>query len=72
MPTQHVLVDIGASRSFAYRWHGKPDDNQPLNIGDRVLLPANFITPEPFWGTVVGFGNGGYDGELAEVIQRGR
>lgn len=71
MPTQVVQVDIGAKRTFAYRWHGKPDDNAPLNIGDRVLLPGNFYTPEPFWGVVAAFGEQGYTGPLAEIMERG-
>lgn len=73
MPTQYVQVKISDtnSRSYAYRWHGNATDQRPLNIGDRVLLPANVITPEPFWGTVVAFGSEGYTGPMAEVIERG-
>lgn len=62
---QAVQVDIGAARPFSYEWHGQ----EPLKVGDRVLLPANWVRPDPFVGTVVEIGTE-YTGELASVLEK--
>jgi hypothetical protein len=56
---------------YAYRWTGPG----PLQIGDRVLLPANWLSeikqgPGPFPGTVTGFGRNGYDGPLSSIVRK--
>jgi hypothetical protein len=61
------IVDVGG---YAYRWRGEA----PLEIGDRVLLPENYVSrlrngPGPFEGTVTGCGTT-YRGPLASVLRR--
>jgi hypothetical protein len=61
------IVDVGG---YAYRWRGET----PLEIGDRVLLPENYVSrlrhgPGPLEGTVTGFGTT-YQGPLAFVLRR--
>jgi hypothetical protein len=62
---QIVRVDGG----YAYTWPG-----EPLAIGDRVLLPENWLSAVkhghgPFQGTVTGFGTD-YDGVMSAVIKK--
>lgn len=62
---QIVVVDSG----YSYRWGG-----EPLKIGDRVMLPANWLSeikngPGPFPGTVTAIGSS-YQGELSAIVRK--
>lgn len=70
-PTRMVVdarqvVEVGR---YAYAWAGP----EPLKVGDRVLLPENWLTrmdsPGPFEGTVTQLGTA-YTGELSQIIQK--
>jgi hypothetical protein len=61
---QIVPVDIGESRPFAYIWGG-----EPLTVGDRVLLPANWFRTSPFEGEVVKVGSS-YHGAMVDVLRK--
>lgn len=55
---------------YAYRWNG----STPLQIGERVVLPANWLSGTirdsgPFEGTVTGLGTT-YQGQLSRIIRR--
>lgn len=55
---------------YAYRWSGET----PLDIGDRVLLPENYVSrlkdgPGPVEATVTGLGTT-YQGPLAFVLRK--
>lgn len=65
-----VRFEGSGEKTFAYQWEWAPT-REPLNIGDRVLVPSNWRTPVPSWGTVAGFGAGGYFGPLAKILERG-
>ncbi|WP_285731987.1 hypothetical protein [Nocardiopsis sp. ATB16-24] len=61
------VVQVGG---YAYRWRGRP----PLAVGDRVLLPENYVSrmkygPGPMEGTVTGLGTT-YRGPLAFILRR--
>jgi hypothetical protein len=61
---QVVVVD-----GYTYRWGG-----EPLKVGDRVLLPANWLSEVkhgkgPFPGTVTAIGSS-YDGEMSAIIRK--
>jgi hypothetical protein len=61
---QVVVVD-----GYTYRWGG-----EPLKVGDRVLLPANWLSEVkhgkgPFPGTVTAMGSS-YDGEMSAIIRK--
>lgn len=54
---------------YAYRWGG-----EPLKVGDRVLLPANWLSEVkhgkgPFPGTVTAIGSS-YDGDMSAIIRK--
>jgi hypothetical protein len=56
--------------SYAYLWSGQPD----LTVGDRVLLPENYVSrlkhgPGPVEGAVTGLGTT-YDGALDRILRR--
>jgi hypothetical protein len=61
---QIVSVDVGGSRLFAYIW-----DGEPLAVGDRVLLPANWLNRRPFEGEVAKIGSS-YQGEMTGVLRK--
>jgi hypothetical protein len=61
---QVVSVDIGGSRLLAYTWSG-----EPLAVGDRVLLPANWLYASPFEGKVVKVGSS-YQGAMVGVLRK--
>jgi hypothetical protein len=61
---QIVSVDIGESRPFAYIWGG-----EPLTVGDRVLLPANWFRTSPFEGEVVKVGSS-FQGAMVDVLRK--
>jgi hypothetical protein len=61
------VVTVGR---YAYRWSGET----PLEIGDRVLLPENYVSrvrhgPGPVEAIVTGLGTT-YQGPLAFVLRR--
>ncbi|MEU8890417.1 hypothetical protein [Streptomyces sp. NPDC048442] len=61
------VVDVGG---YAYRWCG----SEPLKIGDRVLLPENYLSrlrngPGPMLGVVRKLGTT-YRGPLADIVRR--
>lgn len=66
MADQVVLVLFGADKPYAYRWTG----DEPLNVGDRVLLPPNWRTDEPFVGRVVSLDGSGWRGNLVEILEK--
>jgi hypothetical protein len=61
---QVVLVEIGGSRPLSYTW-----DGDPLAVGDRVLLQANWLYTSPFEGTVVKVGSS-YQGAMVDVLRK--
>lgn len=64
--SQVVMVLFGNGKPYAYRWTGE----QPLEVGDRVLLPANWYTEEPFTGRVVSLDGNGWRGNLVEILEK--
>jgi hypothetical protein len=61
------IVQVGR---YAYQWDG----GEPLAIGDRVLLPANWLSaikdgPGPFEGVVTQLGTS-YMGPLSRIVRR--
>lgn len=61
------VIEVGR---YAYRWRG----DTPLEVGDRVLLPQNWLSrmkdgPGPTEGVVTGLG-ATYRGELSFIIGR--
>lgn len=46
---QYVGVKLG-TRVYSYQWY---DDVVPMKLGDRVIVPANFVSEFPSFGTVV-------------------
>ncbi len=61
------VVSVGR---YAYRWRGSP----PLTVGDRVLLPENWLSrkkdgPGPWTGVITELGTT-YTGMLAHVVDR--
>lgn len=61
------IVEVGG---YAYRWRG----DEPLQVGDRVLLPENYVSRMkegrgPFQGVVTGLGTT-YRGNLSTIISR--
>jgi hypothetical protein len=56
------VVQVGR---YAYAWAGR----EPLEIGDRVLLPGNWLYPKPSEDTVTGQGTS-YTGTLSEIIRK--
>ncbi|MFJ4829306.1 hypothetical protein ACIP79_05175 [Streptomyces sp. NPDC088747] len=63
----HQVVDVGG---YAYRWRG----STPLEIGDRVLLPENYVSrmkngPGPTLGVVSKLGTT-YRGPLSDIVRR--
>ena len=62
---QLVIVDD----RYTYRW-----DGEPLQVGDRVLLPENWLSAVkhghgPFPGVITSLGSA-YQGELSRVIRK--
>ncbi|MET9297443.1 hypothetical protein [Streptomyces sp. NPDC003077] len=63
----HQVVDVGG---YAYRWRG----NTPLEVGDRVLLPENYVSrmrsgPGPTVGIVSQLGST-YRGHMSFIVGR--
>jgi len=61
------VVEVGR---YSYRLAGEP----PLAIGDKVLLPENWLSAikdghGPQVGTITGFGTR-YQGQLARILRR--
>jgi hypothetical protein len=64
---QVVQVQMaGAQRAYGYAWKGE----EPLELGEWVMLPGNVVSPEGCKGKVTGFGRDGYNGPLKEVMSR--
>jgi hypothetical protein len=64
---QVVQVQMaGAQKSYGYAWKGE----EPLELGEWVMLPGNVVSPEGCKGKVTGFGRDGYNGPLKEVVSR--
>jgi hypothetical protein len=61
---QIVSVSIGGSRLLAYTW-----DGEPLAVGDRVLLPPNWLNTSPFEGEVAKVGSS-YQGPMVGVLRK--
>jgi hypothetical protein len=61
--SRHQIVTCDGG--YAYTWAG-PD---PLAVGDRVMLPANYVNRAPFEGTVTGIGSS-YRGVLSAVLRK--
>jgi hypothetical protein len=62
---QVVVIEGG----LTYHWDGEP----PLEVGDRVLLPENWLSrartgPGPWEGTVAQLGSD-YQGQTVSVLQ---
>jgi hypothetical protein len=53
----------GAEGGYAYRC---TDDS--VGVGDIVKVPGTFLHRAPQLATIIGFGLGGYDGEVASVL----
>jgi hypothetical protein len=60
--SQLVTVD----GRYTYRWPG----DEPLEVGDLVLLPGNWLIRDPFPGTVTALDGGSYDGPISTIIKR--
>jgi len=58
---QVVTVENG----YAYEWHG----DEPLRVGDKVLLPSNWTTAGDWVGEVTGLGTT-YAGPLRAILGR--
>lgn len=61
------VVEVGR---YAYRWSG----DEPLTVGDKVMLPQNWVSemtdgPGPFSGTVTRLGST-YTGALSSIIRK--
>ncbi|MGI5165676.1 hypothetical protein ACQEU3_15070 [Spirillospora sp. CA-253888] len=62
------VVEVGR---YGYRWSGAEE----LKVGDRVLLPENYISrikngPGPVEGVVTKLGSTYRDGPLSRIIRR--
>jgi superfamily II DNA or RNA helicase len=51
---------------YAYAW---PNTDEPLNLGDRVMLPGNYVDPNPRESTVTALGST-YPGDLVMVLRK--
>jgi hypothetical protein len=60
---QLVVVDRG--KALTYRWTGDGD----LRVGDRVLVPGNWLHPKAEICTVTAIGSS-FTGDLQDIIQR--
>jgi hypothetical protein len=60
---QLVMVERG--KALTYRWTGDGD----LRVGDRVLVPGNWLHPNAEVCTVVAIGSS-FNGDIQEVIRR--
>lgn len=60
-PAAEQFVTVGR---YAYRWTG----TTRIKVGDRVLLPGNYVRPEPFEGVVTELGSD-YDGTHADILK---
>lgn len=60
-----VRVSLGSSKEYTYTW---PRDEEPLKVGDRVVLPSNWLSDAPI-GTVRGFGSD-YEGLPDPILRR--
>ncbi|MCY0951284.1 hypothetical protein [Streptomyces sp. H27-S2] len=63
----HQVVEVGR---YSYRWRG----SEPLEVGDRVLLPENYVSrmkdgPGPTAGVVSKLGTT-YRGQLSDIVRR--
>lgn len=67
---QYVGVKFrsGPDRTYSYEWHGDKD----LTLGQRVIVPPNYLNPMPSFADVVVIYNGRhevkYSGELAHIM----
>lgn len=61
-PRKPQLVTIG---KYAYAWKG----DEPLKVGDRVLLPSNWLRTTPFEGVVTALGST-WNGEHATILKK--
>ena len=58
----HQIVRCG---NYAYAWPGE----EPLKVGDRVLLPANWLVNYPSERSVTAFGSS-YGGHLSHILRK--
>jgi hypothetical protein len=61
--TEHGLQVVQIGR-YAYVWDGP----EPLKLGDRCVLPGNWLFAKQSEGLVTGFGTD-YDGELSHIVR---
>lgn len=69
--TQVVQVEIlGAPRRYTYGWVFDPlDGGFPLQIGDKVVIPANQVQDEETSATVAILGSD-YTGPMKSIIRK--
>jgi len=69
--TKSLVQLVQVDRGYTYQWLHADD---PLEVGDRVLLPANWLSeikhgPGPFPATVLKLGSD-YAGPVSTIIKR--
>lgn len=69
--TQVVQVAIlGAPRNYTYGWVFNPlEGGKPLEVGDRVVIPANQVQAEETTATVTKLGSD-YRGEVKSIVKK--
>lgn len=61
---------LNTERLYTYRWRFDPVGGVlPLQVGERVEVPANWMSPEGSSGIVAELGSE-YNGEMAEIVRR--
>lgn len=61
---------LGTERLYTYAWVFDPGIGvMPLQVGDRVEVPANWLNPDGSSGTVAALGSD-YRGKMAEIVRR--
>jgi hypothetical protein len=71
MTVQVVKVRfVGTTRLYSYLWRIQPEEGRmPLQVGDRVEVPANWLNPDGSSGTVAELGSD-YTGQMAEIVRK--
>jgi primosomal protein N' len=57
------------SASYAYSYEVPPGE-EPLELGDVVEVPPNWVSEDGAQAVVVAFGDGGYKGKLSWVVRK--
>lgn len=61
---------LGAQQLYSYIWRFYPaDGGTPLQVGERVEVPPNWMNPEGGSGTVAELGSD-YAGQMADIVRR--